>query len=140
MIRYLLDTDHVSLLEHGQEPLRQRLAMYPPETIAVSIVTVEEVLRGRLAILSRRLDGDARIRAYTNLLLTVQFLQKIPVVSFDQGCETRYQQLLGQRIRIGTKDLQIAATALACSLVVVTRNRKDFGQVQGLLIEDWSVP
>ena len=31
----------------------------PPEEVAVSVVTVEEMLRGRLAILARRSDGEA---------------------------------------------------------------------------------
>jgi tRNA(fMet)-specific endonuclease VapC len=48
MIRVLLDTDHVSLHERGHLPLRARLASCPPEEVAVSIVTVEEMLRGRL--------------------------------------------------------------------------------------------
>ncbi len=104
------------------------------------MVTVEEVLRGRLAVLSRRLDSAARARAYTFLQFAVQFFQQVPVVPFDQACEMQSQQLLTQRIRVGTQDLKIAATTLACGLVVVTRNRRDFGQVPGLVLEDWSVP
>ena len=50
MIRVLLDTDHVSLHERGHLPVRARLASFVPEEVAVSIVTVEEMLRGRLAI------------------------------------------------------------------------------------------
>ena len=46
MIRVLLDTDHVSLHERGYLPLRARLASFPPEEVAVSVVTVEEMLRG----------------------------------------------------------------------------------------------
>ena len=50
-----------------------RLAAHPPESIAVSAVTVEESLRGRLAVLSRRLDGEGRVRADANLIAAVQF-------------------------------------------------------------------
>ena len=59
MIRVLLDTDHVSLHERGHLPLRARLVSVPPEEVAVSVVTVEEMLRGRLAILARRSEGEA---------------------------------------------------------------------------------
>ena len=91
MIRVLLDTDHVSLHERGHLPLRVRLASFPPEEVAVSVVTVEEMLRGRLAILARRSEGEARVHAYTKLLETVHFFSTIPVVPFDLACE---QQLV----------------------------------------------
>ena len=68
MIRVLFDTDHMSLHERGHLPLRTRLASFPPEEVAVSVVTVEEMLRGRLAILARRAEGEARVHAYTKFL------------------------------------------------------------------------
>jgi len=54
------------------------LASFPPEEMAVSVVTVEEMLRGRLAILARRSAGEARGHAYTKLLETVQFFRRFP--------------------------------------------------------------
>jgi len=137
---YLLDTDHVSLHERGHAALGAHLARHPPQDVAVSAITVEESLRGRLAILSRRLDGAGRIHAYANLLAAVRFFNSVPVVPFDQACEAQFQQLVALRLRVGTQDLKIAATALANRLIVVTRNRRDFGQVPGLVLEDWSVP
>jgi tRNA(fMet)-specific endonuclease VapC len=37
-------------------------------------------------------------------------------------------------------DALIAATALANSLIVVTNNTKDFANIPGLVIQDWSRP
>ena len=41
---------------------------------------------------------------------------------------------------IGTRDLQIAAIALANQLTLVTHNLREFERVQGLALEDWEVP
>jgi tRNA(fMet)-specific endonuclease VapC len=87
MIRVLLDTDHISLHERGHLPLRAQLVPFSPEEVAVSVVTVEEMLRGRLAILARRSDGEARVHAYTKLLETVRFFStKYQTKSFLTPC------------------------------------------------------
>lgn len=58
MTLYLLDTDHVSLHERGHPALLDRLASLPPQRLAVSVITLEEMLRGRLAIVARRTGGE----------------------------------------------------------------------------------
>ena len=140
MIRWLLDTDHVSLHERGHVPLRSRLAAVPPGAIAISVVTVEEMIRGRLTILARRSEGEARVRAYAKFLETVVFFSSIPVVPLDLVCEQKFQELRPLRLRAGSQDLRIAATALVNNLILVTRNRQDFERIPGLSLEDWSSP
>jgi tRNA(fMet)-specific endonuclease VapC len=140
MIRFLVDTDHVSLQERGDLHVRGHLERVPADQIAVSVVTVEEMLRGRLAILSRRPAGQARVHAYRKLLETIAFFNAVPVAPFDLACERRFQELRARRLQVGSQDLRIAAIALVHDLTVVTRNHRDFARVPGLRLEDWSVP
>jgi tRNA(fMet)-specific endonuclease VapC len=137
MLRYLLDTDHLTLFQHGHPLVVQRLRLQPVATVGISVVTIEETLRGRLARLSRARDGKTRIDHYKLLAETLQLFAQFPVASYDQPVEDAFQKL--RAVRIGTRDLKIAVTALANQLNVVTANRRDFARVPGLMIEDWSV-
>jgi tRNA(fMet)-specific endonuclease VapC len=137
MLRYLLDTDHLTLFQHGHPLVVQRLRLQAVATVGTSVVTIEEALRGRLARLAGARDGKTRIGQYRLLAETLQLFAQFPVASYDQAAEDEFQKL--RAVRIGTRDLKIAATALANRLIVVTRNRRDFARVPGLVIEDWSV-
>jgi tRNA(fMet)-specific endonuclease VapC len=48
---YILDTDHVSLLQRGHTPVRAHLEQISIEQRAVTIITVIEQLQGRLAVI-----------------------------------------------------------------------------------------
>lgn len=139
MIRFLLDTDHLSLQQRGHPHLAKRLAEHSSEEVATSVVSMEEMIRGRLAILSRRSEGEPRISAYRRFQETVQLFCTIPTVAFDPSSEQRFQELKTLRLKVGSQDLRIAAIALANDMVVLTRNIKDFGRIPDLTIEDWTV-
>lgn len=137
MLRFLFDTDHLTLFERMHPPLRSRLASLRPDELGISAISVEEALRGRLANLSRARDGMHRIQGYRKLVDTVLMLQQFPLVPYDQASELQFQRI--RSIRIGAQDLKIAAVALANQLTLLTRNRRDFALVPGLSIDDWSV-
>jgi tRNA(fMet)-specific endonuclease VapC len=139
MLRFLFDTDHLTLYEHGHSPLLQRVGRLAFGELGVCAVTVEESFRGRLAALAQARDGATRIRRYGKLLATISLLQRFLLVPYDQASEDQFQHLLAQRLRIGSQDLKIAAIALAHNLTVLTRNRRDFARVPGLALDDWSV-
>ena len=61
---YILDSDHLSLHQRGHEPLRSHLLNVPPEQIGISIISVEELLRGRLAQVHRGKGAEDRVQAY----------------------------------------------------------------------------
>jgi tRNA(fMet)-specific endonuclease VapC len=137
MLRYLLDTDHLTLFQHGHVLVGRRVGTQPRGAIGIGVVTLEETLRGRLASLAQSGDGPTRIQHYALLEQTIQLFGQFPVVSYDQPAETTFQQI--RAIRIGTQDRKIASIALARQLILVTANRRDFSRIPGLVLEDWSV-
>ncbi len=139
MLRFLFDTDHLTLFDYAQVAVWRNFSSHSLGSVGISAVTVGEYLRGRLAAVSRHQSGPLSIQVYTNLVASLSFFQQFPIVPFDSTCESQFQQWRGVRLRIGTPDLKIAAIALANNLVVVTRNRRDFGRIPGLRLDDWSV-
>jgi tRNA(fMet)-specific endonuclease VapC len=79
------------------------------------------------------------VRGYTLLERLPQDYLAFVLLSFDASAATIYDQLLGQNLRVGAMDLRIAAIALSQSLIVLTRNLRDFGRVPGLNSEDRTV-
>lgn len=49
MARYILDTDHLSLLQRGHVPLKAHLQAIASKQLAMTVVSAEEMLQGRLA-------------------------------------------------------------------------------------------
>ena len=139
MTLYILDSDHLSLYQRGHELLGQRLLKIPPDRIAVTAISVEELLRGRLAQIRKATQSQERVCAYRWLTRTLEFLRDFTVLDYDAQAEACFQSLLTQKIRIGTQDLKIAAITLSQGATLVTRNRKDFERIAGLNLEDWSV-
>jgi tRNA(fMet)-specific endonuclease VapC len=138
MLQFLLDTDHLMHYQKSHPSLLRQMQQHADE-YGLSAVSVEESLKGRLAHVAQARDGAERVSRYALLLDTLQLLQKLPLVPFDQACEAEFQHLRSLRIRVGTQDLKIAATALVHKLTLLTCNRRDFLRIPGLAIDDWSV-
>ncbi|MCI0641323.1 MAG: type II toxin-antitoxin system VapC family toxin [Gemmataceae bacterium] len=82
--------------------------------------------------------SDTLANAYKRLAACVRFLADMQILDFTESAIKRYQSLLKLKLKIGRTDLRIAATALEHGAIVVTINVRDFQQVPGLVIEDWS--
>lgn len=137
MIRYILDTDHLSFLGREQEPLTTRVLSYPRDEIATTIVSAEEAVRGYLNLL-RRANDDNRVYRYSRFHEFLLFLNRFNVLPFDDNAHRTFLSLRGQRHRIGSQDLKIASIAVTNNVCLLTRNVSDFSQVAHLHIEDWS--
>lgn len=70
--------------------------------------------------------------AYAKLEATLEFVQNVKLLGFDRDAINCYENLIRQRIRIGTQDLRIAAIVVSMNGILVTRNRKDFEKVPNL--------
>lgn len=140
MTIWVLDTDHISLLQRGHPVVISRIAAVNPAEIAVTIVTIVEQMYGRLDVIKRAKSKQELVTAYALLKETFSRLYQGNILDFSEAAFDIYTQLLAAKIRIGTQDLRIAAITLSVGATLVTRNRKDFEKVPGLQIIDWSIP
>jgi tRNA(fMet)-specific endonuclease VapC len=137
---WILDTDHISLHQRENLVILQRLSAIEQSNIAVTIITVEEQMRGWLNRIRQAEQPEKVIFAYSRLKVAVQYFTGMQLLDFDLAAHSQYAELRRQKIRIGSQDLKIATIALSSGGIVVTRNRKDFEKLPGLQIEDWTVP
>ncbi len=79
----ILDTDHISLLERAQPLIVERFKRYPVEKIAITIITWEEQIRGRLNIIRQATSSEQRISAYTNMKFTETKLKGAFVIEVE---------------------------------------------------------
>ena len=138
---YLLDTDHLSLIQRNNQEGKQvlaRLATIKDASVAVTIITYEEQLRGRLSVLSRAKTLDEQIVTYKWLQRLSENYRSIQIISFDQAAGMEYQRLRKVYPRLGAMDLKIAAISIVQNAILLTRNASDFGKVKELSIDDWA--
>lgn len=141
MNRWILDSDHVSLLLAGNQNIIEQSARRHPN-VFITIVTVQELYNGWVGRLNRNEDPDNLVKLYDRLAITVDFIKSVQVLGFDELAKAQYVLLRQQnkilaRRRID-KDVRIAAITLSQNATMVTRNRKDFELVPNLVIENWA--
>jgi len=136
---WVLDTDHLSLFQRGHPLVYKRIKETDSEKIATTIVTVEEQMRGWLNAIKKAPRSETRILAYQGLSDAIKYFTNTKILDFTQAADNCYQKLIEQRIRIGSQDLRIASIVISVEGILVTRNRRDFERVPGLIIEDWTI-
>ncbi|MCC7373620.1 MAG: type II toxin-antitoxin system VapC family toxin [Verrucomicrobiales bacterium] len=128
-MKILLDTCTVSDYLRGLEPVVRRIQKSKPSDLAISAVTVLELRYGaarrQSAKLTAAVDG---------------FLNGITILPFDSdaaeqaGVLRAAMEAKGHGIALA--DCQIAGTAQACGLTLVTHDG-DLKRVPGLKVVDW---
>jgi tRNA(fMet)-specific endonuclease VapC len=126
------------VFQRGNLEIARRLNIVDASEIAITIVTVEEQLRGRFQVIRRATANDL-VSAYEKLQVTFDSLKSFNVLRFTLEAQALYTNLLNQKIKVGRQDLRIAAIALSVNGILVTRNNRDFCQVPNLVLDNWTL-
>ena len=128
-MKFLLDTCAVSDYLRGVDSVVQRIQKVRPSDVAISAVTVMELRYGATRRQSPKLTASVDA-----------FLSGISVLTFDAEAAERAGVLRAKMeakgLSIALADCQIAGTALAYDLTLVTHD-KDLMRVPDLKVVDW---
>lgn len=122
-MRFMLDANALILLLGGHERLVSRAVNCRPDDLCISVISFAEVAHGAASGKPPASDVLRRVRA------------RIPVLPFDEDAAWIYARMPFARHRF---DRLIAAHALAMDLTLVTANPRDFRDIAGLRVEDWT--
>ena len=136
--RFLLDSNLISELSKPQPNANVLTNIQRFEPLcAISAITLQEALFG-IELLP---DGSRKnkLKEYVEIVK-----QKFDVIPYDATAAAYYAEIIAKSHKAGQPrpicDSQIAATALANDLILVTRNAKDFepiAQITPLKLENW---
>lgn len=122
--RYLIDTNCCIYLFTGAYPaLSRRVNASAVGSIAISAIVLAELAHGSERGLAPPADG-LRMLA-----------EQMPVLPFDAAATRAYAALPFER---GNFDRLIAAHSIALGMTIISRNLRDFAQMPGVRVEDWT--
>ena len=127
---YLLDTNVcLDFALARSERLRARVRAQRGRGMAISAITLAELRFG-----ARRPDADPDDEQRLDLFVSV-----LPAHPFDDVAAEIYGGLGGRvHVKRLSFDRLIAAHALALDLTLVTNNERDFTDIPGLQVENWT--
>lgn len=108
-----------------------KLAATQPDAVAISAITVVELVHGAY----RSLRVQANLDQVNMVLAQFQCLPLDQAVAIYAGRIDA--ELMAHGSRIGPYDTLIAAMACVYDLTLVTHNIGEFSRVAGLRLEDW---
>ena len=138
----ILDTDIISVLDtqsgEAYENLARRFDGPGVDRVAVTIISVEEQMRGWLSYIAASRTSARQVEGYSRLNRMIRWYHQQEVLDFDPPAAGIFDELKRARVRIGPMDLKIAAIALDRNALLVSRNLKDFRRVPNLRVADWT--
>jgi tRNA(fMet)-specific endonuclease VapC len=131
---FALDTNTVSFLLRGEGRVAERLIEIDPAKVAIPTVVLHELRYGLL----RMSPAAAAARRREHL---EQFIGCITILPLDERSAAEAAAIRVELERLGTPigpfDVLIAGTARAHGATLVTHNTREFGRIEGLVVEDW---
>lgn len=120
---FLLDSNIcIYLLQGGVAPLNARVLAQGKGSLAISTISYAEI---RLGVRDPRAEGALQ-----------SFLRDVVLLPFDAAAAETYARLPFRRARL---DRLIAAHALSLGLTLITNNERDFADIPGLRVENWTL-
>jgi len=95
---YILDTDHVSLLERGGSSgsrLENRLRTIPLAERTTTIISFEEQMRGWLGYLGRARSLAHQIEGYRRMKGQLETYCSMVILTFDEASAVEFQKVMG---------------------------------------------
>lgn len=132
---FMLDTDTCIFLMRGKSPaLAARVQSVPLQQQVMSAVTFAELSYG--------VQASAATKRKQNQSVLDSLVLHLAVLDWPQDAAKHYAEIstdLKKRgAQLGAAGLMIAAHARAMGATVVTNNVKDFAQLKGLEVENWT--
>lgn len=128
---HLLDTDVCIDYLRGRDYARRAIAQAKPSDLAISVVTVAELMIGALGARQPTQEKE-KVETFVTNIRVIDFGYREALVFAEIMTLLRIQ---GQTI--GEMDSIIAATAKTNGPTVVTRNQAHFVRVEGLEVVNW---
>ncbi len=136
----VFDTDVFIEILLGNPRFVDRATAIPVSQQSITIVTVEEILRGRLHAI-RQAEAEKTLisitQAYDFLAQSVDDFQRLIVLPYSKEADSIFHDWRKQKVRVSTHDLRIAAICTAHAAILTSRNRRDFEQIPGLNLCSW---
>lgn len=141
---YLLDTNIIALLFRGNPPLalQNKISQTLPTQRFICSVTLQEMMKGRLAQLSKAEDPKNKQSLWQQhelFMRTFHYLQTFPTILYAQEADGVFAAIPNSLKRRGVSDCRIAACAISNGYTLVTQNTGDFSEIPGLVLEDWTI-
>ena len=132
-LMYLLDSNIcIFLIRNKTLLLRERIKMYSPSLLHLSVITVAELEYGA----AKSKNPVKEHQAVLDFVSPFKIIDFKPNDAENFGLIRAYLEKKGTPI--GPYDMEIAAQAMTNNLIVVTNNVGEFERVPWIKVEDWT--